>query len=226
MIMKIPLIYPKIPDSRNCPLKKCIVFEKIDGTNLHIHYLYRDWKSFGTRRDSFEYTLEGKLEFIKEHPELEKALDCDIELLNDLREYLKSLEKYNKEEIVLFFEFAGDKSFAGQHSENDNHRLWLIDVSIGERMLGPEEFLMDFASFNLYMPPIIFKGKYSGMLVENIKNGRMLVNEGCVIKGMIDSEFATKYNGIIQPYMCKVKTNAYMERLKIEFKDNWGKYWE
>ena len=29
------LVYPKIPDSKNCPHEQCVAFEKYDGTNLH-----------------------------------------------------------------------------------------------------------------------------------------------------------------------------------------------
>jgi hypothetical protein len=32
---RVKLVYPKISDTRNCPLERCIAFEKYDGTNLH-----------------------------------------------------------------------------------------------------------------------------------------------------------------------------------------------
>jgi hypothetical protein len=43
------LYYPKIPDSKDCPLEQCIAFEKYDGTNLHWTW-NGVWTGFGPRR--------------------------------------------------------------------------------------------------------------------------------------------------------------------------------
>ena len=61
---KINLTYPKIQGSRDAPLKRCVAFEKYDGTNLHWLWL-RDlgWAAFGTRRDQFALDERGIAEF-------------------------------------------------------------------------------------------------------------------------------------------------------------------
>ena len=70
--MKIKLAYPKIPDTLNCPLKQCIVFEKIDGTNLHFVWTPQDsFHSFGTRRDRYPYNDAGFAQFNQAHPGLD-----------------------------------------------------------------------------------------------------------------------------------------------------------
>ena len=52
---RIKLAYPKIPGSKNSPFKRCIAFEKYDGTNLHWVWEYElGWYGFGTRRDRFD----------------------------------------------------------------------------------------------------------------------------------------------------------------------------
>src|ERR1700690_3162275 len=69
--MKVKLVYPKIPDTHNCPLKQCVAFEKYDGTN--IHWVFKKnfgWTAYGTRRDRFLLNNNGIKEFELLHPEL------------------------------------------------------------------------------------------------------------------------------------------------------------
>jgi len=48
------------------------------------------------------------------------------------------------------------------------------------------------------------------------RKGKFDVKEGIVVKGMVGG----------QVYMAKIKTEAYLERLRKDFKDDWKKYWE
>jgi len=214
--MKIPLVYPKIPDGRNCPLKKCIAFEKYDGTNIHFIWTPEmSFIGFGTRRDRFDTNYKGNKDFANAHLGLEEVV-YEIKF----NAYLQSLDTYlsvkynNVKEIIIFTEFLGDKSFAGTHYPNDEKRLILLDVMVGGRMLPPENLIKDFSKFNL--AKIIYKGKYTGQFVEDVRKGKYPVNEGVVVKGVVDG----------QVYMTKIKTDAYMKRLQTEFKDNWKDYWE
>lgn len=244
--MKIPLVYPKIPDGRLCPLNKCIVFEKYDGTNLHWVWK-RDpgntmtftqsggtWTHFGTRRDQFELTEQGIADFNAAHPGLEEAVPIFNRTYRKLGSY-PIPHKYGPEqgnEVTLFTEFLGDKSFAGTHQVDDPKRLILIDVATTYKNLGivsPGSFYGDYGQFDdhpgntagtkipeYHIASILYSGKYTGQLVEEIRRGKYKVNEGVVCKGMYDGKV----------YMVKIKTNAYMERLKSEFKDKWKNYWE
>lgn len=209
--MKIPLVYPKIPDTTNCPLKQCVVFNKIDGTCCWFSRIDGFWNSFGTRRDSFLFKEEQ--EFIDAHPELEHLLADAAFLENGCLTDLANRrgKKYNNS--VLFFEYAGQNSFAGSHKQEDDKLLHLIDVQVDNRILPPEEFLKDFGGY-YHLPKILYKGKYSGQLVEDIRSNKFNTKEGAVIKGVVDG----------QAYMCKVKTTQYLDKLKTEFKDNWERY--
>ena len=212
--MKVPLVYPKIPDTKNCPLKNCIAFDKIDGTCLHFVLEKSVWKSFGTRRDEFNLTSDGEAQFNSAHPELagaSKLWDSKFEL----GQFLWCKAKYQyANKIIVFAEYVGANSFAGQHKQDDPMQFVIFDIQVDGKMLSPEVLLEDFKNFNL--PKVIYKGKYSGQLVEDIRNGKYKVNEGSVIKGEVDGKV----------YMAKVKTNEYLKRLKFEFKDNWKDYWE
>jgi len=230
--MKVPLVYPKIQDSTACPLKKCIVFEKYDGTNLHWVW-NKGWTHFGTRRDRFELNEEGIAEFNAAHPGLEEAVPIFNKTYRELGKY-PIPHKYAADdgEVIIFTEFLGALSFAGTHQKNDPKRLILIDVATDYKGIGivdPWSFAVDFGQFDdnprnpagskipeYHLAKIIYSGTYSGALSEDVRKGKYKVNEGVVCKGIVGDKL----------YMMKIKTNAYLERLKTEFKDNWGDYWE
>lgn len=106
-----------------------------------------------------------------------------------------------------------EHSFAGSHADEKKQEI-IFDIMIDREFIQPLEFIDNFKSLDI--PKIIYKGKFSGQLVEDIRNGKYPLNEGAVIKGVHKD----------QVYMCKVKTNAYMERLKKEFGNKWEEYWE
>ena len=206
--MRIKLAYPKIPDGKDCPLKRCVAFEKLDGTNLHwVWEKDKVWTAFGTRRDQFPYVLG---EFAAAHPELEEAPETFVGMASALDRQLMQL---GAERAICFTEFYGKHSFAGQHHKSDEKYIYLIDVMIDDKLLSPEDFLTYFGEFG---PKVVYRGKYTGQFVEDVRAGKYKVNEGVVCKGVVDGSV----------YMTKIKTNAYMERLKVAFKDNWKEYWE
>jgi len=221
--MKIPLAYPKIPDNSNCPLGKCFAFAKEDGTNLHFNWSLSDhWHKFGTRRTEFFFNKYGVEEFNKEHPGLENAIDYfNYNVRDSLTSYLTKHHCDYDGVVTIFCEFFGPNSFAGQHSKEDakngNQKLVIIDVSVNDKLLSPQQLIEDFNQFGgIDIAKVIYKGKYDGQFTNDIRNGKYPVNEGVVCKGIVDGKV----------YMCKIKTNAYLKRLKTEFKDNWKDYWE
>lgn len=208
--MKIPLAYPKIPSPANCPLKKCIAFEKIDGSNLH--YLWNNgWVAFGTRRN--RYNFNEKASFCNDHPKLAESILSFIEKLMPLLS--DRLKELNIDKAIIFTEYAGEKSFAGQHIESDSSKHHtLIDVEVNGKITPPSDFISNF--IGLPLPKVIYQGKYTGQFVEDVRNGKYPVNEGVVVKGIVDGKV----------YMTKIKTNAYLQRLKEKFKYDWEDYYE
>lgn len=220
--MKITLAYPKITDCKGFLPKYCTAFEKIDGTNLHwVGNGELGWYAFGTRRDRFDFDEKGIADFNKAHPGLEEAPIIFERVYKDVVNFSPSFSG----EIVLFTEFWGKNSFAGNHIKSDVKTLTLFDCMKNGIMLSPKQFLDAFVQYchpdpiiddEYDMPAILYSGKFTGQFVEDVRNGKYKVNEGVVCKGEV--------NG--QTYMCKIKTNAYMERLKTEFKGKWKDYWE
>ena len=214
--MRCALTYPKIPDTKNCPLKNCIAQVKYDGTCIHIDFEEACGSiGFGTRRDVFDDDLSGAQDFRIAHPGLDEVPDLvDDICFNGLERHILQYNNCNYKKINVFAEFFGSNSFAGQHDPNDQKQLIIFDVMVDGNFLPPDQLYKDFSQFNLVKK--IYTGKYTGQLVEDIRKGRYQLNEGAIIKGFVKDQF----------YMAKIKTDAYKEKLKNVFKDNWENYWE
>lgn len=213
--MKIKLCYPKIPDALNCPLKQCVAFEKLDGVNIHFVWMPNNYfVEYGTRRDRFDLdTPEGIKQFDGAHPEL-KGVDLLWDRECRLEEYLLHHPKYGQSDVIVFTEYHGPNSFAGSHKPKDKMQFTIIDVMVDGKMLPPEELLEEFKDFNL--PKVVFKGKFTGQLFVDVRNGKYDVKEGIVVKGVVDG----------QVHMAKIKTQAYLDKLKSHYPDKWKDYWE
>ncbi len=213
---RVQLAYPKIPDSKNCPLERCIAFEKYDGTNLHWVWEFElGWYAFGTRRNRFDFDDMGIAEFNAAHPGLEEAPEIfQRDFANQLSEIFRENQQYNSPEITVFTEFFGPNSFAGMHKQDDPKQLVLFDVQIDEVIILPEQFIRDFKQLNIAR--VIYRGKLTGKFIDDVREGKYGVTEGVVCKGGGDDRL----------WMVKIKTYAYMQRLQKTFKDNWEAYWE
>jgi hypothetical protein len=81
--------------------------------------------------------------------------------------------------------------------------------------VGPRQFVDDFG--HLDAARVVFQGKLTGQLAEDVRRGRFGVEEGVVCKGG---------RGGADLWMVKIKTHAYMEKLKQAMADRWEDYWE
>lgn len=213
------LYYPKIAGSRDAPLGRCVVFEKYDGTNLHWDW-DRDfgWHSFGTRRDEFDLSEPGAARFTAAHAHLHECVGIFRSTLAEVLEMVfMDHETYRGiAGFRAFTEFLGLNSFAGLHKADDPKRLVLFDVSTeASGMLGPERFVADFG--HLPIARVVYRGKLTGKFAEDVRNGEYDVSEGVVCKGG---------SGGADLWMARIKTYAYLERLKRAFGERWEDYWE
>ena len=207
--------YPKMPGPSGAHLDRCVAFEKLDGTNLfwewHREFGFTD---FGTRSASYQLAPGGVAAFRANHPGLEVAPDLFAPLGDALAPILSALPGVGH--TVAFTEYLGPHSFAGMHKPDDPKRLVLFDVFVhGFGFLGPWRFLELFAG--LPVPAVVYQGRFTGKLTEDVRAGKYPVAEGVVIKGG---------SGGADVWMAKVKTNAYLERLRQAFGERWEEYWE
>lgn len=213
------LYYPKIPGSSAAPLGRCVAFEKLDGTNLHWCWDREfGWHAFGTRRDAFNLLPEGEAAFAAAHPGLEEAAGVFRDTLADpLEAVLRDHANYAPFSAVkAFTEFVGPNSFAGAHDPTDPKSLIMFDLWLdGYGFVSPTQFVTDFG--HLVTPRVVYTGKLTGAFMEAVRTGHYDVTEGVVCKGG---------SGGADVWMAKVKTFAYLERLKRSFGTKWTDYWE
>lgn len=213
------LHYPKIPSSGLAPMEKCVAFEKYDGTNLHFDW-DRDfgWHAYGTRRDAFNLLPEGIAAFDAAHPGLEECVAVFRATLADGVEHVfRGHERYQGwRSLRVFAEYLGPNSFAGMHKAGDAMELRLFDVEAdGYGFVDPWTFVADFG--HLSSARVVYRGKLTGKFVEDVRQGRFDVAEGVIAKGG---------TGGHDVWMCKIKTLAYLERLRRSFAERWEDFWE
>lgn len=210
------LVYPKMPGSGAAPLERCVAFDKYDGTNLHwVWEPELGWYGFGTRRDRFDLDETGITEFNAAHPGLEDAATIFLNSLAEpLTKVLEDNQFYDSSEIIVFTEYLGPNSFAGKHKSGDDKQLVLFDVQVSAGFLAPDLFVEHFSK--LPIARVVYRGKLTGKFTTDVREGRFDVTEGVVCKG-------GKTGNV---WMVKIKTNAYMNRLKESFANDWENYWE
>ena len=213
---RVKLAYPKIPGSANAPTGRCIAFEKYDGTNMHwVWERELGWYAFGMRRNRYDFDEAGIAEFHANHPGYADAPELfNSTFARPLETIFRENPEYNSPEITVFTEFLGPNSFAGLHKTDDLKQLVLFDVETERGMISPEQFIDDFGALDIAR--VVYRGKLTGRFMNDVREGKYGVAEGVVCKG-------GEGDGL---WMVKIKTNAYMERLKQAFEDDWESYWE
>jgi hypothetical protein len=212
------LYYPKFPGSRDAPPGRCVAFEKYDGTNLHWDWDREfAWHCLGTRRDEFDLSDAGASRFAAAHAHLHEGVGVFRSTLAEgLEKVFTDQEVYREPGgFRVFTEFLGPNSFAGLHKADDPKRLVLFDVSVEPGgMIGPQRFAADFG--HLATARVVYQGKFTGKFAEDVRTGKYGVTEGVVCKGDSGADL----------WMAKIKTYAYLEKLKRAFGERWEDYWE
>lgn len=174
----------------------CYAFDKLDGSNMRFEWnRKRGWYKFGTRNNMID---RSSLEF-------GKGIDIFINKYNeDLSRIFR--DKYSKvESFVVFGEYLGENSFAGQHVNSDIKDVVVFDVNQYKRgFIPPKEFIDNFG--HIHTPSIIYNGKYDVDLIKSIKENRYNLSEGVIIKGF-EKEI----------WMTKIKTNEWLNKVRSIF---------
>ena len=180
------------------PKSHCLAFYKYDGTSCRAEWhRKRGWCKFGSRTvlidETSEYAPAINL-FKQTYAEpLEKAFVDN--------KYFRSIELF-----TAFFEFFGEKSFAGLHFIDDPKEVVLFDICLHKKgILPPRDFIKSFG--HLKIPPVVYEGIFNKELVQDVMDGKYPVKEGIVAKGVLGH----KQHGL---WMAKVKTKWWMEEIK------------
>lgn len=203
------LAYPSIPaamKSRHLG-KDCMAFYKYDGSNLRWEWSpKRSWYKYGSRTQLFDESSE---QFKDAIPLFKNGMADDI-VSAITKEFGKT------ERIVAFTEYFGPSSFAGWHDPTEQKDMVLIDVSVYKKgFLLPQQFVNLFGQ-QTWAAKHIYSGPMDEGFVMSVRHSTPTseyhVNEGVVCKG--------------DTWNAKIKTFAYLNKLKNRFGDDWEKYGE
>lgn len=184
--------------------KPYYAFSKLDGSNVRCEWHPKKgfWK-FGSRTQLLD---EKSSELGAKAVPLMKAQE---------EEFTRVFKKAKIQEATLFFEFFGPSSFAGVHNfQEEGLRTVLIDCCVYKKgFLLPQEFIKLFSG-EVEHAEHLYTGNVSEEFVKSVKESTL---EGMAFEGVICKGAPLK-NGY-QPHMFKVKSNAWIERVKALYTD-------
>ena len=191
--------YPKILHHTSGPIgHKCYTFDKLDGSSIRFEWgKKRGWYKYGSRSVMID----------RNTPILGESIDLFLDKYgSDLDSIFRTKYK-SVDNFVVFGEFLGKNSFAGQHVESDKKDIILFDVNQYKKgFIAPEEFIDNFGQLDI--PKLIYTGIYDEDLIRDIKSNETL-SEGVVCKGTLK----TKGNRVV--WMAKIKTNKWLSKVKL-----------
>jgi hypothetical protein len=126
-------------------------------------------------------------------------------------------------EITVFCEYFGENSFAGSHDLTQPMKLVMFDVLCQHKQakfLKPDEFISIFSDV-VETPRVVYTGELTDAFISDVRKGAFDVKEGVICKGIQPS--GAFVGGVWQ---CKIKTQAYLDKLKHKFGDDWVKHVE
>jgi len=184
--------------------EECVSFLKEDGSNMRFEWGHkRGFYKFGTRSVMIDKS--------------DKQFGSGIDIF--LNKYSDDLDKifrnkYKKvESFVVFGEFVGENSFAGQHVDTDIKDVIMFDINQYKRgIISPFEFVENFG--HLHIPNIVYQGEYTYELIHNVKSNKYNLSEGVIVKGQNKTK-----NGGDEVWMVKIKTNDWLKKVKEKFGD-------
>ena len=179
-------------------------FDKLDGSNIRAEWNpKKGFYKFGTRTQ----LIDSSSQFGKAIPLIREKYE---------QELLNIFKNQKWESVVCFFEFFGPSSFAGSHNFEEQQTVVLFDVApYRHGLLEPEDFIKYFG--HLETAKLLYEGYVDTNLFDLVKQSTLsgMTFEGVVCKSANDKK--TK-----MPIMFKVKSQAWLNKLKEYCKDDEG----
>jgi hypothetical protein len=195
--------YPSIEGSSKAPLGEAgLAFYKYDGSNLRWEWNpKKGWFKFGTRTQLFD----------KSEPLFGQAIPLFMQMGDEIVHRVKSVER-QPQRITAYTEFFGESSFAGSHILEEPKQLKLFDVYLFKKgLMKPRQFVKTFGGLP-YVAEVVYDGNINQSFVQGVRAGEYPVWEGVVCKG--------------DNFMFKVKTDAYLRKLRQVYPQRWNQFWE
>lgn len=197
--------YPSIPRSTGQHFREipgAYVFDKLDGSNLRFEWnRKRGWYKSGTRTRLFDQS----------DPDFGEAIPLFQRALVDPVEKVARDERWDQ--IVVFCEFWGAKSFAGLHEKDDPKRLTLFDVAVYKRgLLGPKDFLKLFGNLQPPLTPrFLGQSNWTRGFVDRVRAGEV---EGVTFEGVVGKMGNGRTHDLV---MAKAKTQKWVDAVLAKY---------
>lgn len=193
--------------------KRVYCFDKLDGSNIRAEWNKKSgFHKFGSRGG-----LIGE-----DHLELGESISLIKQTYEETLSRIFAKNSFDfSSKITAFFEFFGPNSFAGVH-QKELHEVVLFDIYLNDkdRMLDVRSFLKFFDG-KVKTPAIVYSGAVNKEIEDEIKNSKL---PGITFEGVMCKPTMSGSEKI--PDMFKIKTNAWLEKLKGYCKDNESLYKE
>ena len=185
--------YPSI--TKNVIDSSVYLWDKLDGSNIRAEYTPKNgFYKFGSRH----VLIDEKTPVFGESIELIKQVEPLL---------VEIFKEQHYSNVVAFFEFFGENSFAGLH-QKEPHQIKLIDINVSKiGILDTREFNKLFKYTGL-LPKLLHVGKVNETIINAVKESKL---EGMTFEGVV----AKSNEG-----MFKIKSNAWLDKLKNYCKDD------
>lgn len=197
--------YPSIPKDVRDDID-IIAFDKLDGSQIRA-----EWSK---KRGFYKFGTKGHLIDASE-PIFGEAVGL---IKSSYEESLSKIFKDQKyENVICFFEFFGEHSFAGNH-EVESHKVILFDLAPHKKgILPPREFLSLVG--HLEIPSILYQGKVNASFISSVRDGTLsnMSGEGVVCKAKGGHKSSPNI-------VFKIKTQAWLDKLKSFCKEDYELY--
>ena len=206
--------YPSIGGPASGHKKPMTAFFKYDGSNIRVEFdRKKGFCKFGTKKNMFDETNEW---FGPAIPLFHEMWGEKLESLIRKDKHLKTFQK-----ITFFFEYFGEKSFAGWHDVADPKTLVLFDVNpLKKGFMCPKEFLDYFGHFE-NIAEVVYEGNYNEPFVKSIMQNDPPLISKLAIKQPIPEGVVCKGGEKHNLWACKVKTAIWKEELKKRHPEDW-----
>lgn len=187
--------YPSIDRKyiKNVPI---YAFDKLDGSNIRVEWsAKRGFYKFGTKTQLID----------KDSNIFGQAVPLFIEKYE--ADLVKVFQKQRWQRAICFVELYGKNTFAGHHDMEEKHTVTLFDVSIDDIILDPRDFIECFG--HLDTASLLYHGNANEDFIKLVHNSELegMTCEGVVCKGTVRHKKES-------PHMFKIKSNAWIDRLK------------
>lgn len=204
------------PSIKHCsePMPSCYAFIKYDGSNIRSEWSKKQgWYKFGSR-----WQLLGD-------PKLTPAIELfKNKYGDDLHKVFTTSKLFrNVDRVVVYSEWFGAKSFAGQHVDDDPKDIVLFDVNpMKKGFIGPKEFLDEFG--HLKIAELVYQGDMTDEFINDVRTDKVVYKSKYEIATEVPEGLICKGGQGHKLWMCKIKHQSYLQELKRRIPVGWEKF--